>query len=157
MIKILLVEDDDTIAFGIRVSLAKKGYEVTGCVNLAEAKQIFSKAFALVLLDLNLPDGMGGNEGKTCLKILVNWLLIGLAAGFWLTAAVTFWEYQNFAGFVGAAIGSAEEIEGEEGGKNDSQQAVIRRALAAALKAENHLEGAPLKEEGTSDKKEGEA
>lgn len=59
MIKILLVEDDDTIAFGIRVSLAKKGYEVTGCVSLAEAKQIFSKAFALVLLDLNLPDGSG--------------------------------------------------------------------------------------------------
>lgn len=100
---------------------------------------------------------MGGNEGKTCLKILVNWLLIGLAAGFWLAAAVTFWEYQNFAGFVGAAIGSAEEIEGEEGRKNDSQQAVIRRALAAALKAENRLEGAPLKEEGTFDKKVGEA
>lgn len=59
MIKILLVEDDDTIAFGIRASLAKKGYEVTGCVSLAEAKQIFSKTFALVLLDLNLPDGSG--------------------------------------------------------------------------------------------------
>lgn len=59
MIKILLVEDDDTIAFGIQASLAKKGYEVTGCVSLAEAKQIFSKTFALVLLDLNLPDGSG--------------------------------------------------------------------------------------------------
>lgn len=59
MTKILLVEDDDTITFGIRASLAKKGYEVTGCVSLTDAKQIFSKAFALVLLDLNLPDGSG--------------------------------------------------------------------------------------------------
>ena len=29
MTKILLVEDDDTITFGVRVSLEKKGYEVT--------------------------------------------------------------------------------------------------------------------------------
>lgn len=59
MTKILLVEDDDTITFGIRASLVKKGYEVTGCASLAEAKQLFSKAFSLVLLDLNLPDGSG--------------------------------------------------------------------------------------------------
>ncbi|MCI9441493.1 MAG: response regulator transcription factor [Ruminococcus sp.] len=59
MTKILLVEDDDTITFGIRAALAKRGYEVTGCISLAEAKQVFSKVFALVLLDLNLPDGSG--------------------------------------------------------------------------------------------------
>ncbi len=59
MTSILLVEDDDTIAFGIRASLAKKGCQVTSCVSLAEAKRLFSKAFALVLLDLNLPDGSG--------------------------------------------------------------------------------------------------
>lgn len=59
MTKILLVEDDDTISFGIRASLAKKGYGVTGCAGLVEAKQLFSKAFSLVLLDLNLPDGSG--------------------------------------------------------------------------------------------------
>ena len=57
--KILLVEDDDTISFGIRASLEKKGYEITACTCLAGAKKLFSDAFALVLLDLNLPDGTG--------------------------------------------------------------------------------------------------
>ena len=59
MAKILLVEDDDTISFGIRASLEKKGYEITACTCLAAAKKLFSDAFALVLLDLNLPDGTG--------------------------------------------------------------------------------------------------
>ena len=59
MSKILLVEDDDTISFGIRVSLEKKGYEISACSSLADAKELFSAAFALVLLDLNLPDGTG--------------------------------------------------------------------------------------------------
>lgn len=59
MAKILLVEDDDTITFGIRAALAKKGYEVSGCAGIAEAKHVFSREFALVLLDLNLPDGSG--------------------------------------------------------------------------------------------------
>ena len=59
MAKILLVEDDDTISFGIRPSLEKKGYEITACTCLAGAKKLFSDAFALVLLDLNLPDGTG--------------------------------------------------------------------------------------------------
>lgn len=38
MSKILLVEDDDTISFGIRVSLEKKGYEISACSSLADAK-----------------------------------------------------------------------------------------------------------------------
>lgn len=70
---------------------------------------------------------MEQNSGKTCLKILINWLLIGLAAGFWLAAAVTLWEYQNFAEFMGAAVSS--EI-------SDSQAAVIQ-SLVAALKYGN--------------------
>lgn len=59
MTKILLVEDDDTITFGVRIALGKKGYETIACTTLAEAKRSFSKAFSLVLLDLNLPDGNG--------------------------------------------------------------------------------------------------
>lgn len=59
MTKILLVEDDDTITFGIRMALEKKGYELMACTCLAEAKHLFSGAYSLVLLDLNLPDGNG--------------------------------------------------------------------------------------------------
>ncbi|MEZ3435296.1 MAG: response regulator transcription factor [Lachnospiraceae bacterium] len=59
MMKILLVEDDDTIAFGIRSALKKKGYEVISCMDMAEGRRLFSGEISLILLDLNLPDGSG--------------------------------------------------------------------------------------------------
>lgn len=59
MIKILLIEDDDTIAFGIRSALKKKGYEVISCMDMAEGRRLFSSEISLILLDLNLPDGSG--------------------------------------------------------------------------------------------------
>lgn len=59
MIKILLIEDDDTIAFGIRSALKKKGYEVISCMDMAEGRRLFSGEISLILLDLNLPDGSG--------------------------------------------------------------------------------------------------
>ena len=99
---------------------------------------------------------MGQNEGKICLKILADWLLIGLAAGFLLTAAVTFQEYQDFSGFIGAVIDGAGEKETDGGQENNSRQAIIRRALAAALKSGNPLKSAPLKEVGLPDTRAGE-
>lgn len=59
MINILLVEDDDTISFGITAALSRKGYVCTCCTSVKESKLIFSDQFHLVLLDLNLPDGSG--------------------------------------------------------------------------------------------------
>lgn len=57
--KILLVEDDETIAFGIYSAFARKGYEVICCSDMAEGKAKFSREISLILLDLNLPDGSG--------------------------------------------------------------------------------------------------
>lgn len=59
MIHILLLEDDETITFGITSALARKGFEVTACSTLKQAKEAFSGKFQLILLDLNLPDGSG--------------------------------------------------------------------------------------------------
>ena len=59
MIKILLVEDDDTIAFGIRSALKRTGFEVMSCMSMTEGRKMFSEDISLVLLDLNLPDGSG--------------------------------------------------------------------------------------------------
>lgn len=60
MVKILLVEDDETICFGVRSALRKKGYEVVECSCVAEGKELLSvEEFHLILLDLNLPDGNG--------------------------------------------------------------------------------------------------
>ena len=77
MTKILLVEDDDTITFGVRVSLEKKGYEVTACTCLADAKRSFSEIYSLVLLELNLPDG-NGYEFCTWVKARCNTPIIFL-------------------------------------------------------------------------------
>ena len=59
MTNILLLEDDETIAFGIQKALEKKGYHLLLCSCIEEAKQAFSPAVHLILLDLNLPDGSG--------------------------------------------------------------------------------------------------
>lgn len=59
MIRIMLVEDDDTIAFGIQSALGRKGYEVVCCPDMEQGKQSFSPEIRLILLDLNLPDGSG--------------------------------------------------------------------------------------------------
>lgn len=59
MTNILLVEDDETILFGIESALKRKGYVCTGCASVRQAKELFPGGFQLVLLDLNLPDGSG--------------------------------------------------------------------------------------------------
>lgn len=59
MIQILLIEDDETIAMGIAFALKKEGYIVHRASNMQEAKKIFDKEIKMVLLDLNLPDGIG--------------------------------------------------------------------------------------------------
>jgi len=58
--KILLVEDDKIIASGICYSLAQEGYEVTHCLNSAQAREEISKNNCdMAILDINLPDGNG--------------------------------------------------------------------------------------------------
>lgn len=59
MIRILLLEDDETISFGITAALKRKGYECTAGCTIEEGKRLFSDEFQLILLDLNLPDGTG--------------------------------------------------------------------------------------------------
>ena len=58
--KILLVEDDDAIAMGLKYSLEKEGYEVTHIKTAAEAKAVWKiNEYDLSILDINLPDGSG--------------------------------------------------------------------------------------------------
>lgn len=60
MQKILLVEDDDTIAVGLQYSLTQNEFAVTVCRSVEEAKHaLYSTVFDLALLDLTLPDGSG--------------------------------------------------------------------------------------------------
>ncbi|MGL4737450.1 MAG: response regulator transcription factor [Cellulosilyticaceae bacterium] len=57
--QILVVEDDETIAMGIAFALQKEGYAVKRAANIKEAKEYLEEEILLVLLDLNLPDGVG--------------------------------------------------------------------------------------------------
>ena len=56
---ILLLEDDETIAFGIRCAMEKEGSTTVWCRTLKEAEACLDGRVELVLLDLNLPDGSG--------------------------------------------------------------------------------------------------
>lgn len=57
---ILLVEDDSTIASGLKYSLEREGFNVTLCKDVASGKvEINNNEFSLCLLDITLPDGDG--------------------------------------------------------------------------------------------------
>ena len=59
-INTLLLEDDPAIARTIVYSLEREGFVVTHCLQLSDARaQLRSKSFALMLLDVGLPDGNG--------------------------------------------------------------------------------------------------
>jgi DNA-binding response OmpR family regulator len=57
--KILLVEDDKTIALGLDYSLGQEGFFVTVCYDVASALSVLDENFSLIILDLSLPDGSG--------------------------------------------------------------------------------------------------
>jgi two-component system, OmpR family, response regulator VicR len=60
--KILLVEDDRTIASGLEYSLKQDDYETLVCHNAASATEVINTKIQdidLCLFDLNLPDGSG--------------------------------------------------------------------------------------------------
>lgn len=60
--KILLVEDDRTIASGLEYSLKQEDYETVLCHNAASATEVINnniEEIDLCIFDLNLPDGSG--------------------------------------------------------------------------------------------------
>ncbi len=59
MTRILVVEDDKTIALGIEYSLKQEGFEVSVCHTVQAAAEQLTQAFDLFLLDVTLPDGNG--------------------------------------------------------------------------------------------------
>lgn len=60
MSKLLLVEDDESLALGIEFSLKDEGYEALRAATFKEGKKLFDLGhFDLIILDINLPDGSG--------------------------------------------------------------------------------------------------
>lgn len=65
MLTILLVEDDETIAFAIERFLRQKQVQTICCTTIEHARAALTPAVSLVLLDLNLPDGTGYDLCRT--------------------------------------------------------------------------------------------
>lgn len=60
MIKILIVEDDKTIAMGIDYALSQEGFAPHVCYDVSMAREVWDKdKFDLAILDVALPDGSG--------------------------------------------------------------------------------------------------
>jgi DNA-binding response OmpR family regulator len=66
MSRILIVEDDKTIAMGIEYSLKQEGFQTDVCYDAASAQQALARrTYDLVLLDVALPDGTGYDLCRT--------------------------------------------------------------------------------------------
>ena len=62
---VFLLEDDEAIGIGLKYSLENEGYTVTIATSVKSAFEIINKEkFALYILDLTLPDGIGYNVCK---------------------------------------------------------------------------------------------
>ncbi len=59
MVVILVVEDDESIAFGLTEGLTRAGHQVQAAGTLAQARAMAGPKIQLALLDWNLPDGTG--------------------------------------------------------------------------------------------------
>ena len=60
MTNILMVEDDSTIAFGVKYALEQEGFNVDICKDLESSREnIEKKEYDIILLDVMLPDGNG--------------------------------------------------------------------------------------------------
>ncbi len=57
--KIMMIEDDNTISFAVRTFLKRYDIETVVLENLFVAENIDLKDFDLLILDVNLPDGSG--------------------------------------------------------------------------------------------------
>ena len=58
--KILLVEDNETIIMGLKYSLEQEGFQVISAKTAKESKEkLENKSIDIVLLDVSLPDGNG--------------------------------------------------------------------------------------------------
>ena len=58
--KILIIEDDNSLRSALSYALSRKGYEVSDCMLLRDAAVLIaSNAFDLIISDIGLPDGNG--------------------------------------------------------------------------------------------------
>lgn len=71
MINVLMIEDDSTIAFGVKYALEQEGFNLDICKDLESSrKSINDKEYNIILLDVMLPDGNGYEFCEEIRKII---------------------------------------------------------------------------------------
>jgi len=79
--QILVVEDDDNLAFVLCEAMGRKGYQVEAVATLAAARERLKAApYDLVLLDLRLPDGDGLEAIPECRELAPDTPIIAMTA-----------------------------------------------------------------------------
>lgn len=68
--KILLVEDNETIAKALKYALEQEKYKVIRTENIKETLQCLNEEIALIILDVSLPDGDGFDLYEKTIKKL---------------------------------------------------------------------------------------
>jgi len=87
--KILVVEDDQSMNYLLRMALKEEGYEVNGAFSLRESyEEISSEVYDVILLDLKLPDGNGMELIDEMSKSVVDTRIIVLTAHGTINTAV---------------------------------------------------------------------
>ena len=81
--KILIVEDDETLNQGLCRALRSQERQIVSCKNLSEARtQLSKETLSLALLDINLPDSSGLDLlDENALSVTVNRLRSKLSLG----------------------------------------------------------------------------
>ena len=59
MKRILLVEDDLSIATSLKEALENRNYEIKIACDMKQSKEVFHQYIDLLILDIQLPDGNG--------------------------------------------------------------------------------------------------
>ena len=96
--KILLVEDEDHLAFGLVFNLEEEGYEVTRAKDGREAMTLFeTKSYDLVILDVMLP----------------------YLNGFELTQRIRLKSFQTPIIILSAKVGTGDRVKGLKLGADD--------------------------------------
>lgn len=71
MINVLMIEDDSTIAFGVKYALEQEGFNIGICKDLESGrKSINDKEYNIILLDVMLADGNGYEFCKEIREII---------------------------------------------------------------------------------------
>ncbi len=104
--KILLMDDDEVIRTAVQGLLSSLTYEVESCKDGWQALQVYKKAmeeecpFDAVVMDLNIPDGMGGVKAMEELLVIDPEAKGIISSGFSNDSVMSEYEKYGFRGVV---------------------------------------------------------